>query len=111
MNLIKDEQYPFGNSKYEIQAAEGRKKALVSQDIKKLKEVYLEDMKLAWFRDLFLFIFYCNGINVSDLILLKYKNIEKDELCFIREKTKQTSKRLVHIRVIITPKMWAIIKR
>lgn len=109
--LIKDEQYPFGVGKYEIQTAEGRKKALASPDLKKLKEIDLRDMKLAWFRDLFLFVFYCNGINVADLILLKYKNIENDELYFIREKTRRTSRKLVPIRVVITSEMWTIIRR
>lgn len=109
--LIKDKQYPFGIGKYEIKTAEGRKKALASQNMKELRDISFEDMKLAWFRDLFLFVFYCDGINVADLILLKYKDIEKDEICFIREKTRRTSKRLVHIRVFITPEMWAIIQR
>lgn len=109
--LIKDKQYPFGVGKYEIQTAAGKKKALTSQNMKDLKNISFEDMKLAWFRDLFLFVFYCNGINVADLILLKYKDIEKDEICFIREKTRKTSKRLIPIRVFITPEMWAIIQR
>lgn len=109
--LIKDKQYPFGIEKYEIKTAEGRKKVLASQNMKELKDIPFENMKLAWFRDLFLFVFYCNGINVADLILLKFKDIEKDEICFIREKTRRTSKRLVYIRVFITPEMRAIIER
>lgn len=109
--LIKDKQYPFGVGKYEIKTSEGKKKALASHNIKELREISFEDLKLAWFRDLFLFVFYCNGINVADLILLKYKDIEKDKICFIREKTRRTSKRLVHIRVFITSEMWTIIQR
>lgn len=109
--LIKEKQYPFGIGKYEIQTAEGKKKALSSPNMKKLKELILDDMELARFRDLFLFVFYCNGINVADLILLKYKDIENDELCFIREKTRRTTKRLVPIRVSITSEMRTIIKR
>lgn len=55
--LIKDKQYPFGIGKYEIQTAEGKKKALTSQNMKDLKDISFEDMKLVWFRDLFLFVF------------------------------------------------------
>lgn len=39
--LIKDKQYPFGVGKYEIQTAEGKKKALASQNMKELKDIDL----------------------------------------------------------------------
>ncbi len=33
------------------------------------------------------FIYLCNGLNVADLIKLKYSNIVDGEICFVRQKT------------------------
>jgi integrase/recombinase XerD len=38
-------------------------------------------------RDFWIFIYLCNGLNVKDFCLLKYKNIEEDFIVFNRAKT------------------------
>lgn len=63
------------------------------------------------YRDLWFFMYLCNGINVADLIKLKYKNIVDGEICFVRQKTELTTKTRKEIRAIITPKIQAIIDK
>lgn len=110
-NYIKQSLYPFGVGKFEIQTAEGVKKALSFDQIKKIKKFKGEDPKLLMYRDIWLFIYYCNGINIADLIQLKYSNIIDGEIRFVREKTKRTSKILKPVLAIVTKEMQDIIDR
>lgn len=109
--VIKDTQYPFGKDKYEIQTAEGTKKALTLQQIGQLVRFTDGNDITERYRDLWFFIYLCNGINVADLVKLKYRNIKDGEICFIRQKTEKTTKTRKEIRATITPEMEAIIKR
>ena len=65
----------------------------------------------AKYRDYWLFLYLCNGINVADFIRLKFKNIENGEICFTRQKTERTSREEKTIRAIVTPPMQAVIDR
>lgn len=109
--LIKEKAYPFGKGKYEIRTSEGIKKALTSIQLKAIMNVNLENKTLARYRDLFLFIYYCNGINIADLINLKFKNIIDGEIYFIREKTKRTSQKVAYIKAPLTKEIKEIIDR
>jgi integrase len=109
--LIKESEYPFGVGRYEIKSAEGIKKSLTADQIYKLKNFHSTNHALMMFRDLWLFIYYCNGINIADLINLKFSNITDGEILFVREKTKRTTKNTKFIRAIITEDMQRIIDR
>ncbi len=50
-------------------------------------------------------------MNVVDFVQLKSRNIIDGEICFIRQKTKHTSKKQKEIRAIIIPQMQTIIER
>lgn len=109
--IIKESQYPFGKGKYEIKTGESHKKALTLEQIGKIYR--FED---GWegtekYRDLWMFIYFCNGINVADLLKLKYSNIVDGEVCFIRQKTERTSKNPKIIRATLIPEMEEIINR
>lgn len=109
--VIKESQYPFGKDKYEIKTGESRKKALT---IKQIGEIYRFEDGLETttkYRDLWMFIYFCNGMNVADLLKLKYSNIMDDEIYFIRQKTEHTSKTVKEIRATLTPEMKTIIER
>lgn len=108
---IKEVGYPFGVGKYEIKTAEGIKKALSIDQIKKIKLFQSTSDELVMYRDLWLFIYYCNGINIADLINLKYSNITDGEILFVREKTKRTTKNTKFIRATVTDDMQQIIDR
>lgn len=108
---LRDNRYPFGKGKFEIQEGEGRKLAL---NIKQIEQIvrYSDGRRLtALYRDLWLFIYLCNGINVADLIKLKYSNIVDDEICFVRQKTEHTTRRRREIRAALTDEMRTILLR
>lgn len=109
--VIKETQYPFGKDKFEIKTGEANKKAL---NIKQISDIfnYTDDNETTnRYKDLWLFIYLCNGINVADLVKLKYSNIIDGEICFIRQKTERTTKNRKEIRVVITPELQTIIDK
>lgn len=109
--VIKDTQYPFGKDKYEIQATTGTKKALTTAQIQQVVKFNDGNDTTERYRDLWFFIYMCNGINIADLVKLKFKNIKDNEVCFIRQKTERTTKTRKEIRATITDEMQAIIKK
>ena len=109
--LIKESAYPFGKDKYVIQTGESKKKALTIEQIAKVVK-YTDGLETTErYRDLWFFMYLCNGINVADLVKLKYKNIVDGEICFVRQKTELTTKTRKEIRAIVTPEVALIIKR
>lgn len=109
--VIKESQYPFGKGKYEIKTGESRKKALTLEQIGKISRFDDGLEGTEKYRDLWMFIYFCNGINVADLLKLKFSNIEDGEICFIRQKTERTSKTPKIIRAALIPEMKEIINR
>lgn len=63
------------------------------------------------YRDIWLFIYFCNGLNVADLVKLKFSSIIDGEICFIREKTKRTALNVKIIRASLLPDMQIIIDK
>ena len=111
VGMIKEAQYPFGKGKYEIPIGKGRKMALTLQQIKQIITYADETEATEHYRDLWFFSYLCNGININDLLKLKYSNIDGDEIHFYRSKTLHTSKEKKEIEALITPEMKQIIDR
>jgi integrase len=109
--LIKSSFYPFGKGKYEIPEGEGRKLALTLKQIKEIISFSDGLEATEHYRDLWFFSYLCNGINIVDMLKLKFGNIENGELSFYRSKTIKISKKKTKIQVIVTPEMTQIIKR
>lgn len=102
--------YPFGkesHGKYQIPSSVNTKKALTSEEIeliKNIKPVAGSRMKKA--KDFWLFSYYINGLNMSDIAHLKWKNIDFEEgmIRFIRKKTERANKgHQVQISAVLTP--------
>ena len=110
-DAIKPAQYPFGRGKYEIQAGEGRKLALTLEQIGQIARYEDGNEATAKYRDYWLFLYLCNGINVADFVKLRYRDIVDGEICFVRQKTERTTKTRKEIRVAVVPQMQAIIDR
>jgi integrase/recombinase XerD len=111
---ILPELYPFkakGNNKYEIPEGSNTKKALEATDIELIfnYEATKGSVK-EMAKDFWIFIYFTNGLNVKDLCLLKYKNIEGDTIKFIRAKTKNQKKEK-QIIAILQPETIAIIEK
>jgi integrase/recombinase XerD len=109
--IIKDHQYPFGRDKYEIQTGSGRKLALTLLQIKSIITYTDGNPTTERYRDLWFFSYLCNGINFTDIVRLKYGDIQNREICYLRAKTLRTSKVKKEIRAILTPEMSAIINK
>lgn len=107
--------YPFGetkNKKYSIPTGSNIKKSLTVEEIAKIynyeaKEGSTEHMA----KDYFLFQYLCNGMNVKDFCLLKWKDIDKDLLYYKRAKTERSNKEEKLITVALKAETMEIIKR
>lgn len=89
---IEPEVYPFGRRKYQTPAAKGTKRALHATELKALFEAEPKNEEQAKAKAFWFFSFACNGMNVKDIALLRWKDIEGDKLTFYRAKTINTSK-------------------
>ncbi len=107
--IIKETQYPFGKDKFEIKTAESKKKALTINQIGEIYKFNPGNDLTQKYKDLWFFSYMCNGINIADLIKLKFKDIVDDEICFVRQKTENTSKHRKEIKVLVIPQMKEII--
>ncbi|MCE3228474.1 MAG: integrase [Bacteroidetes bacterium] len=94
---ISSDLYPFRkhaseNTKYIIPSGRNVKKALNINDLKKFFEASSESVEQLRARDFWFFSYSCNGMNLKDIALLKYKDIKNSSFTFLRAKTIQTSK-------------------
>lgn len=89
---IDKEFYPFGKRKYEIPNAKKVKKALSLEELKKLYHAKPKNREQEKAKDFWFLSYNCNGMNLKDLALLKYSNLNNDSLTFFRAKTYFTSK-------------------
>jgi len=107
--LIKESRYPFGKKKFEIKEYKAEPKTLTLEQICLIADYNSASEITNMYRDIWLFIFLCNGINPADLVNLKFRDIVNGEISFIREKTKNTSTQIKPIKVVVTHEMQAII--
>ena len=107
-------EYPFGSEEkglYSPPKGEGNKRALKAEEIGLIASYKApEGTYLEFFRDLFIFSFLANGMNIADILRLKYKNIKDGTIQFVREKTKRKAKGK-KITVEITPHIQSIIDK
>ncbi len=80
-----EEDNPF--KKYSIKITKSHIEALTLFDLFQLEIVMLGQAEMSYVRDLFMFSFYCMGMNFIDMALLKMKNIEKKRIIYTRSKT------------------------
>ncbi|MEI6899773.1 MAG: site-specific integrase [Bacteroidota bacterium] len=104
------EKYPFKN--YKVPAAQKNKRALSNEDIKTLIEYKTEKTEEQKAIDFWTFSYLGNGMNFKDIAILRYSNIQGDNLKFFRSKTKKTNKgEQKEISIYLLPRMQDIIKR
>ncbi len=87
---LQGDEYPFGRGKYVIPTGSGRNIDLSLSQIHLLQN-YPCNGRLELYRDLWIFSFYGNGLNIADLCRLKYSDILNDEFRFIRKKTRRNT--------------------
>lgn len=89
---IDPEIYPFGKRKYQVPAVKSVKKALAKSDLKTLMQAEAKTPEQEKARDFWFFSYICNGMNIKDIALLRYENIQDGKIVFYRAKTINTSK-------------------
>jgi integrase len=111
-NLIQEKDYPFGKHKYTIPAGTNTKKALPKNTISIIINYPAEPMSQEHFaKDIWVFSYLCNGINLRDIALLKYKDIKNDSIEFVRQKTRQTTRgKFKPVTAILLPETKKIIE-
>ncbi len=89
---IEKEYYPFGKRKYQIPSSSNIKKALNKIELKALFNSIPDTPEQQKAKDFWFFSYSCNGMNIKDIALLRYKDVEDDKIEFYRAKTRITSK-------------------
>ena len=110
--LIDRKYYPFGRNKFQPKAPRNIKKALTISQIKNIIDYKVKEgsnQQLA--KDMWLLSYYCNGMNIKDIINLKFKDIQGDTLYYERKKTTTTNRSSKPIIVTLIPEALAIIQR
>lgn len=106
-NLVKE--YPFKN--YKIPTPRSIKKALSKADLKAIYEYpVLKGSAEAYYKDIWLFSYFANGINIKDICKLKYKDVKGDFIEFKRAKTMRTNKDTKPISISLTEDLKRIIE-
>lgn len=91
-NEVKEELYPFGKRKYNVPAVKKVKKALSAAELKTLYQSKPKTIGEQIAKDFWFFSYVCNGMNIKDIALLRYKDLNEDSFVFYRAKTMNTSK-------------------
>lgn len=106
-------KYPFGVGKYEIPEGGRKETALSIEDIRKIEEYAPRSYSQEIARDIFMFLFYGNGMNFGDMCRLQYSNIDSatKEIVFQRKKTLKRGERPTYIYVPILDPMIEIINK
>jgi integrase len=83
------EYYPFKKfSLAQYKKIKTKKRAITKEQVYKIRDLDTKTYPhLIDARNVFLFSYYCRGINFIDICLLKYSNIEENILNYTREKT------------------------
>lgn len=108
---IKMFQYPFGKNKYEIPTGSSRKLALTIEQVGKIVNYSDGNPGTEKYRDIWFFAYMCNGININDLLKLRYSNIIDGEFHWYRQKTINTNRKKKELQAFITSEMESIIKK
>lgn len=90
--VVSSDFYPFGRRLYVIPKGRNIKKALTLEEVGRIYHYQaIEGSREQWARDMWMFSYLCNGMNVADICNLKYKNIDIDAIVFTRKKTEHTN--------------------
>jgi len=113
LKIIHRDRYPFGiEGGYIIPEGDSRNFALTRAEKEKLEQFKTEDPHVRWAVDMWLFSFYCYGLNFADIYGLKRGEIVNDEIRRKREKAKRAKAKNSHLVIPISnPRIQAIINK
>lgn len=109
-NICDPKQYPFGKGKIRIKFPDSIKIGLTANEVKALEEIKLIEETQNHARNLWLFSFYLAGMRVSDLLRMRWSDIQDNRLHYsmgknnkggslkLPEKAKKILKQYSHLR-------------
>ena len=112
--VVSRDNYPFGPKKYrkyEIPIGRNIKKALDIEDIRKIKNANSLPTEHQFARDMWMFSFYCNGMNMADIFFLRFESIDGRFMRFYRKKTERTRRDVLPIEIYLLDDALAILNR
>ncbi len=107
---IPSSAYPFSKNRYQIPTGSNVKKALTIEQVRMIAGFQPRTDSEGFYRDLWLFSYFGNGMNPKDICNLRFKDITTDAISFIRAKTQRTKKQKM-VTVPILPQLQAIIDK
>lgn len=108
--ISKENCYPFGRKKYQIPTSRNLKKALTKEELGRIYFYKPSSEKQEIGKAYWLFCYMANGMNVKDMINLRWKNIQGEYLIFDRSKTESSTRiNPKPIVVYLTEELWNII--
>jgi len=82
-NLLDPKYYPFGKDKIKIKFPDSQKVSLTIEEVKKLENAkFSAESSLNHVRNLWLLSFYFAGMRISDLLRLKWSDIDNGRLTY-----------------------------
>ena len=109
------ENYPFGDIKkglYSPPQPRNIKKALTLIDLRNLIGYKpIEGSPEHFYRDIWVFSYLGNGINMKDICLLKYNDIKGENIHFVRAKTTNTNRSAKPISIALVDESLEMIQR
>ncbi len=112
--IVSRDAYPFGKKRYVVPAGRNLKKALSKQDVLKIIGYQPEEDWEQRARDFWVFSYLSNGMNFTDILSLRWGDIDHkaSKLSFLRQKTTNTTKgKQQRVRVELLPESREIMER
>ena len=91
-NIINYHQYPFGKGKYQIPSSLNNKRPLSSENIRKILMYTSKNVFKQRGADFWKLSYLWSGINLKDVINLKWSDVHDDKIYYYRRKTFNRSK-------------------
>lgn len=108
---IKQEIYPFGKGKYSPPSVKKVKKAFNQETLAKLYRAEPLTQEQAKAKDFWFFIYFSSGINVKDIALSSWANVQDRKFIFYRAKTINVKGELRPIEVHLTDHALSVIEK
>lgn len=107
------EYYPFTKRRYQIPASKNVKKALTHEEVGRIYN--FRALAGTWWqraKDMWLFSYFANGMNIKDIALLRHEDIDGEFIRFTRAKTKNTTRAAIkQISIFISEDLREIMDR
>jgi integrase/recombinase XerD len=109
--VVSRDLYPFGRKGYTIPKGSNYKKALKKDDKVKMEKIKPENEQERRAISFWLFSYYCNGMNFTDIAYLRPADIHDEVITFVRRKTMRTVREVKPIVVPIRPEVKKILAK